>query len=196
MSRLSPRTNRTPCVPHPILIGRTASHTAAGRGSRPSWDAAEGPAGAVESRCEPPPPPSLPYKVDTSLPSLRTNWTRQRRGLNHPAVRGTDGTSGGASASAHEAPRNRPGKARPTPKPARQSQAPPGGAPHIASAWVPSARLASPFEPFGGASASIPTRGAAPSPRATRSAAPSAPSIRVPGTIAGSCGAACPISTG
>jgi hypothetical protein len=24
----------------------------------------------------PPPPPSLPYKVDTSRPSLRTNWTR------------------------------------------------------------------------------------------------------------------------
>jgi SpoVK/Ycf46/Vps4 family AAA+-type ATPase len=23
-----------------------------------------------------PPPPSLPYKVDTSRPSLRTNWTR------------------------------------------------------------------------------------------------------------------------
>jgi hypothetical protein len=27
----------------------------------------------------PPPPPSLPYKVDTSRPSLRTNWTRARR---------------------------------------------------------------------------------------------------------------------
>ena len=25
---------------------------------------------------QPPPPPSLPYKVDTSRPSLRTNWTR------------------------------------------------------------------------------------------------------------------------
>ena len=25
---------------------------------------------------EPPPPPSLPYKVDTSRPSLRSNWTR------------------------------------------------------------------------------------------------------------------------
>jgi len=24
-----------------------------------------------------PPPPSLPYKVDTSRPSLRTNWTRR-----------------------------------------------------------------------------------------------------------------------
>jgi len=26
--------------------------------------------------CTEPPPPSLPYKVDTSRPSLRTNWTR------------------------------------------------------------------------------------------------------------------------
>ena len=25
---------------------------------------------------EAPPPPPLPYKVDTSRPSLRTNWTR------------------------------------------------------------------------------------------------------------------------
>ena len=24
------------------------------------------------------PPPSLPYKVDTSRPSLRTNWTRTK----------------------------------------------------------------------------------------------------------------------
>ena len=29
-----------------------------------------------EVRVLPPPPPSLPYKVDTSRPSLRTNWTR------------------------------------------------------------------------------------------------------------------------
>jgi hypothetical protein len=29
-----------------------------------------------------PPPPSLPYKVDTSRPSLRTNWTR----LVHPSA--------------------------------------------------------------------------------------------------------------
>jgi hypothetical protein len=26
-----------------------------------------------------PPPPSLPYKVDTSRPSLRTNWTSHLR---------------------------------------------------------------------------------------------------------------------
>ena len=30
---------------------------------------------AVEAAAKPP-PPSLPYKVDTSRPSLRTNWTR------------------------------------------------------------------------------------------------------------------------
>jgi len=37
-----------------------------------------------------PPPPSLPYKVDTSRPSLRTKWTRPahslaaRGGVGHP----------------------------------------------------------------------------------------------------------------
>ena len=29
----------------------------------------------------PPPPPSLLYKVDTSRPSLRTNWTRAAQGI-------------------------------------------------------------------------------------------------------------------
>jgi len=38
-------------------------------------------AGPISPVCSPP-PPSLPYKVDTSRPSLRTNWTR----LVHPSV--------------------------------------------------------------------------------------------------------------
>jgi len=34
-----------------------------------------------------PTPPSLPYKVDTSRPSLRTNWTREARGRREPRSR-------------------------------------------------------------------------------------------------------------
>ena len=38
-------------------------------------------------KAQPPPPPSLPYKVDTSRPSLRTNWTRTKwTRLVHPSV--------------------------------------------------------------------------------------------------------------
>jgi hypothetical protein len=34
---------------------------------------------AAHARAGAAPPPSLPYKVDTSRPSLRTNWTRRSR---------------------------------------------------------------------------------------------------------------------
>ena len=48
---------------------------AGGAGAAPAGAAAEraGRSEALEAR---PPPPSLPYKVNTSRPSLRTNWTR------------------------------------------------------------------------------------------------------------------------
>jgi hypothetical protein len=44
------------------------------------------------ARSTPRSPPSLPYKVDTSRPSLRTNWTR----LGHARPRGSRGRRGGA----------------------------------------------------------------------------------------------------
>jgi hypothetical protein len=46
--------------------------------------------GACEQVSPPLPPPSLPYKVDTSRPSLRTNWTRLgvRAGLRARRARG------------------------------------------------------------------------------------------------------------
>ena len=64
-----------------------------------AWFASAGDA-TVQVRCPaveacPPPLPSLPYKVDTSRPSIRTNWTRpllpsltSRDRLCNPARRG------------------------------------------------------------------------------------------------------------
>ena len=44
-----------------------------------------------------PPPPSLPYKVDTSHPYLRTNWTRLGEELEQaPAAAPDDGAGAGA----------------------------------------------------------------------------------------------------
>ena len=42
----------------------------------------------VAERAVQPPPPSLPYKVDTSRPSLRTNWTRSWEGCAAAVGRG------------------------------------------------------------------------------------------------------------
>jgi tetratricopeptide (TPR) repeat protein len=70
-----------------LALARQAAKVAAARGD-------------VEPR---PPPPPLPYKVDTSRPSLRTNWThlvpsppaRRRRAAARVAPRGADACWGG-----------------------------------------------------------------------------------------------------
>jgi hypothetical protein len=59
----------------PVLTGHVSSfslapHTAPSERAPPTLTA------AASSRGAGTPPPSLPYKLDTSRPSLRTNWTR------------------------------------------------------------------------------------------------------------------------
>ena len=66
------------------------------------------------------PPPSLPYKVDTSRPSLRTNWTR----LVHPSVLIGHVLCRRPSSSA---PAPRPRRALPAPRPGAPTQHPCGG---------------------------------------------------------------------
>jgi len=58
--------------PHPRGCRRS-------RGSRSGRPALPGTLQPRHCRSRPPRPPSLPYKVDASRPSLRTNWTRHCR---------------------------------------------------------------------------------------------------------------------
>jgi hypothetical protein len=67
-----PRTKCTRRVPHPVLTGREKGLRALMRSPDPSRPGGD----ATDAALDAPPSPSLPYGLDTSRPSSRTNRTR------------------------------------------------------------------------------------------------------------------------